>query len=156
YQSWALARLLCEESVRVAADDAVRALELAELARFIAEREPGSEAWRSSLLGWVYAFVGNAHRVGGDLPAADAAFARSDELWQKGAADHGPLDEIRLLDLKASLRRDQRRLAESLSLLDQAVAADKTGVAKGRLLILRAKTLEELGRYEEVVTTLRS
>jgi tetratricopeptide (TPR) repeat protein len=156
YQTWALAHLLCEESVRVAADSAARALELALLALLIAERVTGSEAWRASILGWVYAFVANAHRVGGDLPAAEAAFVRSDELWRRGAADRGRLDEVRRLDLKASLRREQRRLPEALAVLDEAVAADKAGAARGRLLIKRSKTLEELGRYEEAVATLRS
>ncbi|HTQ80672.1 MAG TPA: helix-turn-helix domain-containing protein, partial [Thermoanaerobaculia bacterium] len=156
YRSWALACWLCEESVRVAADSAARARELAELALFIAEQVPGSETWRAALLGWVYAFLGNAQRVGGDLPAAAAAFTRSADLWQRGAAERGPLEEVRLLDLEASLRREQRRLPEALALLDRALAADRTGTSRARLLILRAKTLEELGRYEEAVGTLRS
>jgi len=150
-----LVLLLCEESVTVAADDAANGLELARLALFVAERVPGREAWRWRLAGYVWAFVGNAHRVCGELPAADAAFQRSDELWRQGAAEPGSLSEVRLLELEASLRRAQRRLPEALILLDRAIAADQAGTSKGRLLIKRAKTLEELGDYEEAVATLR-
>ena len=155
FRSSAFALMLCEESVAVAPDDAKQSLELAQLALFIAERVPGREAWRWRLAGYVWAFVGNSYRVGGNLQAAEAAFQRSAELWQQGAAEPGSLREVRLLDLQASLRRDQRRLAEALALLDQALVADRAGSSTGRLLIKRAKTLEELGDYEEAVATLR-
>ena len=65
-----------------------------------------------------------------------------------------PLDEARLLDLEASLRRAQRRLPEALALLDHALALGKEK-ATGRILILKAKTLEELGDYERAVSVLR-
>jgi len=150
-----LALLLCEESVSVAADDAANGLEIARLALFVAERVPGSDDWRWRLTGYVWAFVGNAHRVCGELLAAEAAFQRSDELLRKGAADAGSLSEVRLFELKASLLCAQRQFPEALLLLDQAIVADQADVSKGRLLILRAKTLEELGDYEEAVATLR-
>jgi len=155
FRTSSLALLLCEESVAVAADDAGQSLELALLALFIAERMPGPDAWRWRLAGYVWAFVGNSYRVGGDLPAAEAAFLRSEELWQRGAAKPGSLRVTRLLDLKASLRREQRRLTEARALLNDALAADRGGAATGRLLIKRAKTLEELGDYEAAVADLR-
>jgi len=146
---------LCDESERLAADDASQSFELALLALFIAERVPGRDAWRWRLAGYAWAFVGNARRVCGDLPAAEAAFQRSAELWLKGAAEPGSLSEIRLLDLEASLRGAQRRSPEALILLDRAIVADQAGTSKGRLLIKRAKTLEELEDYQEAVATLR-
>src|SRR5262249_34640833 len=107
FRSSSLALLLCEESVAVAAGDAGQSLELALLPPFIAERVPGRDAWRWRLAGYVWAFVGNSYRVGGNLPAAEAAFRRSADLWRQGAAEPGSLREVRLLDLQASLLRDQ-------------------------------------------------
>jgi tetratricopeptide (TPR) repeat protein len=89
------------------------------------------------------------------LPAADEAFARSGELWRAGSSN-GPelLDEGRLLDLEASLRRAQRRLPEALALLDRALAVGKKQ-SKARILIKKAKTLEEMGDYEGALSALR-
>jgi hypothetical protein len=118
--TWALAERLCEESVRAAAHRADEAMELSRLGLRAAERAPVSEAWRSRLLGRVWAFVANARRVQGDLPGAEEGFLRSDRLWKAGAsADPGLLDASRPLDLKASLRRSQGRFDEALALLDR-------------------------------------
>jgi transcriptional regulator with XRE-family HTH domain/tetratricopeptide (TPR) repeat protein len=152
-QSWGLCELICEESVKAAAGDAGKALELAELALRIAKRVPGAEGRLAQ--GWAWAFVGNARRVGGNLPAADEAFARSRELWGAGTSgDPGFLDESRLLDLEASLRRDQRRLPETLDLLDRA-SANAKGPAAARILVQMAKTAEELDDYPAALETLR-
>jgi hypothetical protein len=72
---------------------------------------PGPESWRLRLQGWASAFVGNARRAQGNLVGAEAAFARSQKLWQAGApGDPGLLDESRLVELEASLPQD---IAES-------------------------------------------
>ena len=156
FQSWALCVLVCEESVAAAADDAAVAVVLGELAVEIALLARGDERWLKRLEGYARAFHANAIRVSGNLGAADEAFARALEVWASGApADPGPLDATRLLELEASLRHDQRRLDESLELLDRAIAAHPTGAAGGRLLLKRAKTLEELNDYESAVATLR-
>src|SRR6185295_5537721 len=152
-QSWGLCELVCLESEKTAADDAGKALELAELALRIAKRVPGAEGPLAQ--GWAWAFVGNARRVGGDLRAADEAFARSRELWGAGTSgDPGFLDESRLFDLEASLRRAQRRLPEAMKLLDRALEWNK-GPAAGRILVKMAKTAEELGDYPAAVEALR-
>lgn len=153
FQSWGLCELVCEESVKAAADDAGKAMELAELALRIAKRVPGFEGRLAQ--GWAWAFVGNARRVGGNLRTADEAFARSRELWGAGTSgDPGFLDEARLFDLEASLRREQRRLPEALALLDRAFVICKDP-ARAHLLVIKAKTLEESSDYEEAVATLR-
>ena len=101
YWTWELAERLCEESARSAARRADEAAALARLGLRVAELSPGSGAWRSRLLGWVWAFVGSALRTQGDLPAAEEAFQRSDRLWEEGAAaDPGLLDGARRLALK--------------------------------------------------------
>jgi tetratricopeptide (TPR) repeat protein len=156
YWTWALAERLCAESVRAAAHRADGALELAGLALRVAELAPGGEAWSSRLQGYAWAFVGNARRVQGDLPRAEEAFVRSDRLWEAGAAaDPGVLDASRVLDLKASLRRQQGRYEEALTLLDKALAASPTREARSRILVMKATTLTRYGDCEQAVDVLQ-
>jgi tetratricopeptide (TPR) repeat protein len=156
YWTWALAERLCEESVRAAAHRADEAVELARLAVRVAELAPGSETWRSRLLGFVWPFVANARRVQGDLPGAEEAFSRADRLWEAGApADPGLLDGTRRLDLKASLRSYQGQFDEALLLLDQALQATGSAEARGRLLIQKATNLKLKGEHEPAIAILR-
>src|SRR5580693_521861 len=117
YRSWALAERLCAESLKAAPADAARTLDLAGLALQVAAAAPGSESWRSRVQGYAWAHAGNARRVASDLPGAAAAFARARKLWAAGAGgEECPLDEGRVLDLEASLRRAQRLFPEALRL----------------------------------------
>jgi len=151
-----LCRLLCNESLKAARDSADRALALARLALRIAELAPGEPEEQANLRGFAGFHLGNALRVKGELkPGAEAAFSHAKTLWEEGAAVANPLDAVRILDLEASFRRDQRRLPEALDLLDRALALDVSGRRAGRLLINRAKTLEELDDYAGAVETLR-
>jgi tetratricopeptide (TPR) repeat protein len=155
YWTWALAERLCQESIRAAAHRADEAVGLARLALRVAELAPGSEPWRSGLLGWVWAFVANSLRVQGDLPGSEGGFLRSDRLLKTGAiANLGLLDSTRPLDLKASLRRYQGRFDEALALLEQALKDTGSNEARGRLLIKKANTLELLGDSEAAVKEL--
>ena len=154
---WGLAELIAHESEEAATDDAGHALALAELAEAIALRVPEEDPLRLRIQAYAAAHVGNAYRVKGSLPQADEAFRRYLPLWKQGeAGDQAELlDEARVLDLEASLRREQRDLPEALRLLDLAQAADRRGGRTGRILIKRAKTLEEMGDYGEAIATLR-
>ena len=147
--------LLCEASVKAAADNPEQAKELTELALEVAALVPGDARQRSQVQGYAWAFVGNTRRVQGDLHGAEEAFVRSAALWVAGSP-HGqmPLSPVRLLDLEASLRRAQRRLPDALALIDRALALDE-GQSAARLLILKAKTLEELDEYAKAVEALR-
>src|SRR6185436_4445510 len=111
----------------------------------MAELTPGSEGWRSRVGGRCWGYLANALRVKGDFPASDEAFLRSDRLWQAGAAaDPGLiLDGMILLELRASLRRSQGRLRESLDLLDQALAASRSAEVTMRVLLMRAGNLRQ-------------
>jgi tetratricopeptide (TPR) repeat protein len=130
-------------------------VELADLALRVASRVPGPEGWRSRLQGYGWAFVGNARRVANDLPAADKAFAHAWKLWKAASpGEEGPLPEWRLLDLEASLRRGQRRLPEALELLDRALTDNGSGEAKGRILLKKASTLEQMGEHERAIDAL--
>ncbi len=155
HQTWALAERLCDESVRAAAADGQRAEELARLALRAAELAPGEPAWRSRLLGWVWAFVGNAQRVRGHLQAAGKSFAAASECWRAGAAAaDSPLAEWRLLDLEASLRRELGEFEQALDLLGRALAA-APAAARGRILLNRAVTLEYQGEIDAALAVLR-
>lgn len=155
FRSWALCELVCKESVDAARDSADRALDLADLALRIAELTPGEEAWRFKVQGYAWAHAGNARRVKGDLPGADEAFHRARKFLMDG--DAGPkdlLDEVRTLDLEASLRREQGRFPEALSLLDRALSSGREE-PRPRILLNRATVLEALGDFEEAVKSLR-
>jgi tetratricopeptide (TPR) repeat protein/transcriptional regulator with XRE-family HTH domain len=155
FRTWPLVEIFCADSEQAAADDARTAVEFAELALEIARFVPGDERWRSRVQGYAWAFLGNARRVNGDLAVAKEALARSHEVWpERVVADDGLLDDSRRLDLEASLMRSLRRLPQALSLLDQALSGGPRG-STGRILIKKAKTLEEMGEFESALATLR-
>src|SRR6185295_17254318 len=146
---------VCAESVKAAADNADRAVELAELAVLIADLAPGAETWRWRLQGYAAAHLGNARRVRGDLPGAEEAFSRGLKLWEAGApGDPGLLSETQVLSLEASLRTSQDRLPEAAAVLDRALAADP-GALRTNLLIQRARVLEWGGDYEGALAVIR-
>lgn len=161
FQTWALALRLGEESARAAADRADRALELAELAVSAAGRAPMPgplpDGFRKLVLADCFAFLGNARRVAGQLPLADGAFHRSELLAQEGEGCDPDrlLDPARRLDLEASLRMYQGRLAEALALLERALATGAVGEARGRILLNKAVALEQGGLPERAIEALR-
>ena len=65
-----------------------------------------------------WAYLGNVRRIEGDFRAAEQAFERSASLLAEGSGD--PLERARLLDLRASLLRAQRRFEAALDLLNRA------------------------------------
>lgn len=161
FQTWALALRLGEESARAAADRADRALDLAELAVRAAELAPLPgplpDGFRKLLLADCWAFVGNARRVAGQLPLADEAFHRSEVLAREGEGSDPDrlLDPGRRLDLEASLRKHQGKLAEALQLLERALATGAAGEARGRILLNKAFALEQGGFPEGAIAALR-
>jgi tetratricopeptide (TPR) repeat protein len=66
------------------------------------------------------AYLANTLRMRSDLEGAEEAMERAQAALERGTGD--PLETGRVLDLKASLRKDQQRYAEALPLLDRAVA----------------------------------
>lgn len=155
FRGWGLCVKVCEESICAAWDNADRAVALAELAVFIAERLPGDQGWCERMLGWAWFHLGNARRVHGDLTAAGLAFARAQRHWKAGeGADPGRiLNPAQVLGFESSLRRDQRRLPEALSMIQQALAIDHKEI-RPQLLMNKAKILEETGEYEKALTVL--
>ncbi|HEX4495486.1 MAG TPA: helix-turn-helix transcriptional regulator [Thermoanaerobaculia bacterium] len=151
YQNWALCERVCRESVEQVSRHLERAAGLARLAQEVAERVTGPKEWRNYLRGYSAAHAANVLRVSGDLKVSDATFEEALCLWRAGADPGAVLDPGRLLDLEASLRRDQRRFEDALSLLDRATAV---GHSPARSLIKKGFTLEVMGDYERAVETL--
>ena len=155
-RSWALCELVCAESVKAAPHSAELALEHAGLAVEIARLVDCEDLFRRRLQGYAEAHLANAHRVHGRPREAEEVFGRARALWKAGApGDPGLLNEARVLGLDASLRFDQRRFAESLILLDQALAVDRNGEVRF-LLIVRARVLELTGDFDGAIATLRN
>jgi transcriptional regulator with XRE-family HTH domain len=153
-RSVALAARACEASERAAAHKVEEALELAELALFIAEQAP--ESRRSRVLSYCWGYIGNARRVATDFDAADEAFCRS-WSFRRAGTDFDPelLPEWRLLDLEASLRREQRRLSESLELLDRARAVSGGDpVAAARILLKKEHVFDLRGDIDKALAAL--
>lgn len=154
FRTWALAVRVCEESVRAAAHRVDRALELADLALFVAGRVPGEEGWRSCLQGFAWAHVANARRVANDFDGADEAFTQAWDLSRIGS-DSGLLPEWRLLDLEASLRREQHRLPEALELLSRARAlCGESKHAIARILLKKEHIFDQMGDTEGALAAL--
>lgn len=153
YHQWAVAERLCHESERAAAGSAAKALELARLALRVAELAPGGPVWGQRLQGYAWLFIANARRVGGDLPAAGQGFERATQLWEAGASgDPGLLAAWRVPDGEASWRR-QGNSDRALELHEQALALAPPE-AKGRILLNKALTLEQMGEPELALVAL--
>jgi hypothetical protein len=151
YQNWALCEKVCDESERQASRTVEHAAALARLAQEIADRVRGPEEWCNRVCGYAAAHGANALRVAGELKVARAALEPAKHLWHAGSDPLGVLDPGRLLDLEASLCRDERRFAEALALLDEAAAV---GRSPERVLIKKGFTLEVMGEYGQAVETL--
>jgi tetratricopeptide (TPR) repeat protein len=151
FWNWALCERACDASAREASREIERAAAWAGLAQQIAERVRGPESWRHRIQGYATAHAANVLRVSGDLVSAQVALEEAKHSWSAGSDPAGVLDPGRLLDLEASLRRDQRRLPEALALLDEAATV---GRHPERALIKKGSTLEVMGRYETAVDAL--
>lgn len=160
FHSWGLCELLCDESLAAAVQDAKRALALAQLAVDIAqslgEWQPAAENWLEELRGFAWAHLANARRVLGDLPGAERAFQTAERHWQPAWGNLGDVlgYEVRYLALAASLRREERRFPEALRLIDLALELEAETGLLGKLLVSKAKILEESGDLEEAIATL--
>jgi tetratricopeptide (TPR) repeat protein len=156
FQNWALCEHLCHESERRASRNVAVAVQLGKLAIQIAELVSGEKQFRYRLHSYALAFCANALRVEGNLREAEEAFTKAEELWQLGEGSTiNLLEKTRLLDLKASLRRSQRRLPDALQLIERALEIDKKGAYTGHLLIKKAKTIEEIGDLEKAIAILK-
>ncbi|HWN43055.1 MAG TPA: hypothetical protein VNW71_12595 [Thermoanaerobaculia bacterium] len=151
FQTWSLAEAVADESTRCASKSVEMADAWARLAVEVAERVKGPEGWQNRVRGYAAAAGPNIRRVQGNLEAADAGLEAANQLWLAGTDPDGILDPGRLLDLEASLRRDQRQFAVAL---DRLTRARQVSHKPGRVLVNRGFTLEVMGEYEQAIETL--
>lgn len=94
-------------------------------------------------------------RVQGELRATRGAWAQAEEEWKAGEGCPGDLlSEARIWDLKSSLLRAERKLPEALDFLNRALASGEPEM-RGRLLIKKAKVLEEQDDLDAAIATLK-
>jgi transcriptional regulator with XRE-family HTH domain len=99
-KSWALAERLCDASLEAVSSNPEEALDLADLALWIAEKMEGEKARRSRVAGYCWAHVAHARRAVEDTAGAEVAAAEARKLWEQGrSSDDGLLSESRMREL---------------------------------------------------------
>jgi tetratricopeptide (TPR) repeat protein len=156
--TWGLCQLLLQRSREAISEDPGLALSRAELALGVSRHlgdayDPG---WVLDLRARAHAYRGNALRVLSELQGAEASF-REAELCLSRSGTGGGWAKAEVLDLKSSLRQDQRQLGESEELLDSALdlyeeAEDLHGI--GKIHLKRAKLYREMGDLERAIEYL--
>lgn len=159
YASLALCDLLLERAWEIGLDEPKAAGQVIESLIETASRIDaslfGSEL-RHDLLARAWSYQGNVLRILSDHRQAEAAFAKAEAHLGAGTGDL--LEKARLLTLKASLRRRQRRLDESNELLQRAVAiylgTDEDHLA-GRTMVLQAQVASEQGNPARSISLVK-
>jgi tetratricopeptide (TPR) repeat protein len=148
FHHWGLLRELLEQAGAMGRNDPEEAVEVAQLAVFLAERLEGddlSEERRADLLGAAWGVLGNARRIATDFTGAAAALHQAAKILAEGTGDL--MEEAQLLSLQASLKFDLGRFEEAAAELIPAMRIyelleDQHLV--GRALLNRASALRLL------------
>jgi tetratricopeptide (TPR) repeat protein len=158
FQTWGFCQFLLKKSLDAAFEDPARSVNYADLAVKISQYldDAYDPYWVLDLRAKASAYLGNARRVLGELRSAESAFRDAQGFLAESMTGNTQV-EAEVLDLKASLRREQRSFAEAIELLDRAATlyqelGDSHKV--GRALINKAKALEESGALEEAIELL--
>lgn len=147
-RSWALCELAAAKSIEAAPSSPAQALELAGLARLIAELCPYEEKLRQRTEGYAWFHVANARRVTDDLRGSEVALVTAAKLWEAGApGDPGFFNETFVHWIEATIRKAQRRFPEARKRIEEALDADR-GDLRGKLLLTKAQILGALGDFE--------
>jgi len=158
-QTLAVCELLIERSFEEGFRDSARSVELAELGLQLAGLLDGERYGHSvvqDLQARAWAYLGNARRIGFDLAGAEEALARAERLAEGGSAD--PLEEARILDLRASLLSDQGRFEQAADLLDVVIDIYddlREPHRKGRAMVSKGLFLGYAGWPEEAIRQIR-
>ncbi|HET9209757.1 MAG TPA: tetratricopeptide repeat protein [Thermoanaerobaculia bacterium] len=159
FQTWGVFELLVERSLEASIQDPAFGEHLGKLALRLSDHldrgRYGAERI-ADLRARAWAFVGNACRLRSDFQGAEEAFGRAYQQLKKGTLDG--LERAIFLDLKASLRRDQRRFEEALRLLQRAEELFLSFGERhraGRSLVNKSIVYNQMGDPERAVVTLR-
>jgi tetratricopeptide (TPR) repeat protein len=160
FQSWGFHEFLLDHARLEALEAPHRGEDLLRLALDVAERLDGEEYGPGSVEAAkvrTWAYLGNAFRVLGDFRQAESAFQTAEMFLSRSWLD--PLDEALILELKAPLRRAQRRFDEALDLLADAIAIYREvnePHLQGRALMTRGLALQYKGDYEAAADCFRA
>lgn len=158
FHTWGVFELLIQRSLEVTPKDPVYGEELGLLALRLSEfldPERYDPDLLEDLRARAWGYIGNACRVRSDLQGAEEAFAAAYQHFQQGSRD--PFERALLLDLEASLRRDQRRFEEALRLLRRAVAIflqNNQRHRAGRSLVKMSTVHHNTGNLDEAIQAL--
>lgn len=122
FHTWAVYELLIERSSQVSIADPEQGEELARLALELSEHLDDSR-YRLELIedlrARAWSYIGNSRRLRADLNEAEEAFQTAYGHLKRGTRE--PIERAMFLDLKASLRRAQRRFDEAFRLLRRSI-----------------------------------
>jgi len=158
-QSCPLCQRLIESSHDLVYAEMPRAEELAELAVAVSQ-ELDARRYGTGLVNdlkaraWVC--LGEVLRNQDDLRAADGAIAVAEALLSAGTGD--VFEEARLFEIKALVRRDQRRIDEAHGLLDDVIAVYRQYRdfhLVGRAFVQKGSVHGAAGELEPAVRWLR-
>lgn len=158
FHTRALAERVLDECRHRWSSDPAEAEDLADLALELIEHlsaDVGGPAL-NDLRAKRWAYLGNIRRIQTDLRTVEDAFTLAESFLDLGTGD--PIARAEVLDLKASLRRNQRRLPESIQLLNRAIAAYHRAGDRhlvGRALLKKALVHYEAGEPERSILVLR-
>ncbi len=158
FGSWSLVTKLGEKSRRAVAQDHQQAVDLASLAVEVAQ---SLSSWKydprvtEDIKSQALANLANAYRVSNDHEKAEAYFAEAEACLIQGTG----LESVRceILELKATLRTDQRRFQEARALLRESSGFYREVQdpnLEGRALIREAFVCREMGEAELAIELL--
>ena len=159
FHNWPFGEWLIEESQNLAGSDPDRAGELAGDAVLIMEAlVPGTygAALVADFKARAWAARGEALRRLSDLRGAEDAFVSAEEWLLDGTGD--PLEEAQILELKAALYRDQRRVGEAHLLLNDVIAVYRQyrdSHLLGRAFIQKGRVEGKVNALEPAIRWLR-
>lgn len=159
FRSRVLCEILVEQAHEAGFREPARATELARLGIAIADllgEEDKEEEGLQGLRARAWAQLGNTLRISSDLGGADQAFEVATGLLDPVRV--APHETARVLDLEASLRKDQCRFAEATRLMDRVIAIyRKLGQRSllGRSLQQKALICGDSGDFEGEIALLR-
>ncbi|MEA2602755.1 MAG: hypothetical protein QOF89_3747 [Acidobacteriota bacterium] len=158
FQTWGLLELLAEQGRERSFEDPEVGEEMARLGLSLADQLDAGlygAAPLEDLRGRLWACLGNARRLRSDLEGAEEAFASALRHLRQGTGD--TLERAVVLDLQASLRRDQRRFADAMRLLVRALRTYRDlgeTHRTGRLLVKMSTLHEHAGEPERAIPLL--
>jgi tetratricopeptide (TPR) repeat protein len=158
FQTWGLLEMLIERSREKGFEDPAQGESLARLALTLTESldagHYGAERIQD-LRARVWGQIGNLRRIASDFAGAERAFETAFALLRQGTADL--MEKAILLDVRASLLREQRRFDEAARLLRRAQRIFLQYGERhraGKVLVKMSTVHEHAARSDEAIRVL--